>query len=212
MKQLVTRGAVSLAAVALLASAAHGQGQRPTSGDAAMLGTKIAALQGAAALQVTSGDFKSDGKLADKFSVLNDNISPSISWTRGPAGTQSYVVLTEGVSFEDGHSPVVHWVLYNIPAGTTALPQNVPTGPHLTTGGLNGAEQAKTGRGLIGYVGPRPGAVGRTVPYHFEVFALDTHLSLDPDTADRQAVVNAMKGHVLASGEIVVNYTNNAGK
>jgi phosphatidylethanolamine-binding protein (PEBP) family uncharacterized protein len=88
----------------------------------------------------------------------------------------------------------------------------VPTGAHLTTGALNGAEQAKTGRGLVGYVGPRPGAVGRTVPYHFEVFALDTRLNLDPDTADRQAVVNAMKDHVLTSGEIVVNYTNNAGK
>ena len=212
MKRFVSRSAMSVVAVALFAAAAYGQAQS-AGGDGAMLATRIPALQSAAApLVVTSSDFTSGGKLADKYSLNNDNMSPSITWTRGPVGTQSYVVLTEGVSFEDGHSPVVHWVIYNIPSTATALPQNVPTGAHLTTGPLNGAGQAKTGRGLVGYVGPRPGAVGRTVPYHFEVFALDTHLNLDPDTADRQAVVNAMKNHVLTSGEIVVNYTNNAGK
>lgn len=212
MRRFVSRGVGSLVAVALFAAAAYGQPQG-AGGDGTMLATKIAALQSAAApLMVKSSDFTSGGKLADKYSLIADNMSPSISWTRGPLGTQSYVVLTEGVSFEDGHSPVVHWVIYNIPSGTTTLPQNVPTGAHLTAGALNGAEQAKSGRGLVGYVGPRPGEVGRTVPYHFEVFALDTHLNLDPGKADRQAVVNAMKNHVLTSGEIVVNYTNNAGK
>src|ERR1700719_3538110 len=101
MKQFFSRSAVSLAAVALCAAAAHGQAQT-AGGDGTMLATKIAALQGAAApLQVTSSDFTSGGKLADKYSLLDDNMSPSISWTRGPSGTQSYVVLTEGVSFED---------------------------------------------------------------------------------------------------------------
>ncbi|MGH9560751.1 MAG: YbhB/YbcL family Raf kinase inhibitor-like protein [Terracidiphilus sp.] len=197
-----------MAAVALFATAAYGQGQA-AGGDGAMLATKIAALKGAAApLVVTSSDFTSGGKLDDKYSFNSGNMSPSISWTRGPVGTQSYVVLTEGVSFEDGHSPVVHWVIYNIPATTTTLPRNVRNDAHLKTGALNGAEQGKSGRGAVGYVGPRPGAVGRTVPYHFEVFALDTHLNLDPDTTERPAVVNAMKNHVLTSGEIVVNYTN----
>jgi len=212
MKNFISRSAVSFAAVALFAAAAYGQADN-AGGDGAMLATKIPALHGAAApLRVTSSDFTSGGKLDDKYAFNGGNMSPGVSWARGPAGTQSYAVLSEGVSFEDGHSAVVHWVIYNIPSSTTTLPQHVPNDPHLKTGALNGAEQAKTGRGLVGYVGPRPGAVGRTVPYHFEVFALDTHLDLDPDTADRQAVVNAMKNHVLTSGEIVVNYTNHAGK
>ena len=48
---------------------------------------------------------------------------------------------------------------------------------------------------------------GQTHPYHFEVFALDTRLGIDPVKADRTTVVNAMKGHVLAEGEIIGLYT-----
>ena len=66
-------------------------------------------------------------------------------------------------------------------------------------GGLNQRKAA-------GYMGPKPPA-GMTHPYHFEVFALDSKLDLDPAMTDRMALINAMKGHVLAEGEIVVNYT-----
>jgi Raf kinase inhibitor-like YbhB/YbcL family protein len=84
----------------------------------------------------------------------------------------------------------------------SSLPQNVPTDATLE----NGASQAKNVRGTAGYIGPKPPA-GQTHPYHFEVFALNTKLSLDPANADRNAVVSAMKNHVLASGDLVANYT-----
>jgi Raf kinase inhibitor-like YbhB/YbcL family protein len=100
------------------------------------------------------------------------------------------------------HDPIVHWVIYNIPSTSTSIPQNMPTDAHLE----NGAEQAKNVRGSAGYIGPKPPA-GQTHPYHFEVFALNTRLNLDPANADRNAVVNAMKNHVLSSGEVVANYT-----
>ena len=61
-------------------------------------------------------------------------------------------------------------------------------------------------RKAAGYMGPKPPA-GQTHPYHFEVFALDKSLDLDPASADRNAVVAAMAGHVLAEGEIVATYT-----
>jgi Raf kinase inhibitor-like YbhB/YbcL family protein len=111
------------------------------------------------------------------------------------------VVLTEdsGVNRKD---PIVHWVIYNIPSTSTSLPQNVPGDPTLE----NGAMQGKNVRGNAGYIGPKPPA-GQTHPYHFEVFALNTKLDLPAGTADRAAVVEAMKNHVLAQGELVVNYT-----
>jgi phosphatidylethanolamine-binding protein (PEBP) family uncharacterized protein len=61
-------------------------------------------------------------------------------------------------------------------------------------------------RKAAGFLGPKPPA-GQTHPYHFEVFALDTKLRLDPANTDRNAVVAAMKNHVLAEGDIVANYT-----
>lgn len=209
MKYFVSRSAVSLAAVALFAAAAFAQTR--LTGDAAVLADSITALQGAAApLRVTTSSFvpsprdTTPGTLADKYTADGGNISPNLSWTIGPAGTQSYAVLSEGVDVVDGH-PVIHWVMYNIPSTTTALPEHVPADTHLQNGALNGAMQVKLQRGP-GYYGPRAPA-GATRWYHFEVFALDTKLNLDPATADRDAVVNAMKNHVLASGEIIANST-----
>ena len=72
----------------------------------------------------------------------------------------------------------------------------------LETGIMQGLNVRRT----AGFVGPKPPA-GQTHPYHFEVFALNRKLNLDPAKADRAAMLDAMKGHVLAVGDIVVNYT-----
>jgi Raf kinase inhibitor-like YbhB/YbcL family protein len=201
MMKSVRRTAMSAAAVALFAAAAYAQA--PAAGDGPpVLANKIALPQGIAArLLVTSGAFTGGGQLDDKFTQNGDNMSPGLSWTKGPPGTQSYAIFAEDAGV-NRHDPIVHWVIYNIPSTTTSVPQNIPADAHLE----NGAEQGKNVRGAVGYIGPKPPA-GQSHPYHFEVFALNTRLSLDPANADRQAVLNAMRNHVLASGEVVVNYT-----
>jgi Raf kinase inhibitor-like YbhB/YbcL family protein len=207
MNQSVSR--MSLAAVALFSAAAFAQAR--VTGDAAVLADAITALQGAASpLQVTTSSFTpsprdtTPGTLDDNYAADGGNVSPSISWTRGPAGTQSYALLMEGVDVVDGH-PVIHWVIYNIPSTVTTLPEHVPAEMHLENGALKGAMQVKL-QGSAGYYGPHAPS-GATRWYHFEVFALDTRLNLDPAIADRQAVVNAMKNHVLTSGEVIANST-----
>ena len=202
-------GQMSLAAVALFAAAGFAQAR--VTGDAAVLANAITALQGAGPpLDVTTTSFTPSprdtvpGTLDDKYTADRGNISPSISWTRGPAGTQSYALLMEGVDVVDGH-PVMHWVMYNIPSTVTTLPEHVPAELHLENDSLKGAMQVKL-QGSAGYYGPRAPS-GATRWYHFEVFALDTRLNLDPASADRQAVVNAMKNHVLTSGEVIANAT-----
>lgn len=202
MKKIVSTSAVSLAAVALFAAAALAQGQNAAGNGPPVLANKIALPQGVAArLLVTSSSFNSGGALDDKYTQNGDNMSPGLSWTKGPPGTQSYTILAEDAGV-NRHDPIVHWVIYNIPSTTTTIPQNMPTDLHLE----NGAEQGKNVRGSAGYIGPKPPA-GQTHPYHFEVFALNSRLNLDPANADRQAVVNAMKNHVLSSGEVVADYT-----
>lgn len=156
-----------------------------------------------AKLVVTSSAFSNGGTFPNIYTQNGQNISPPLSWSRGPAGTKSYVILTEdsGVARPQ---PVFHWVLYNVPGAVTSLPQALPTDPKLAApaGAMNGLNIRKAS----GYMGPKPPA-GQTHPYHFEVFAVDTVLDLDPTSADRNAVVAAMKGHVLAEGEIVGMYT-----
>ena len=201
MMKFVLRSAVSAAAVALFAAAAYAQGQAPAAGDGPpVLANKIALPQGIAArLLVTSSAFTSGGQLDDKFTQNGDNMSPGLSWTKGPPGTQSYAILAEDAGV-NRHDPIVHWVIYNIPSTSMSIPQNIPTDAHLE----NGAEQGKNVRGAVGYIGPKPPA-GQSHPYHFEVFALNTRLNVE--NADRNAVLNGMRNHVLASGEVVVNYT-----
>jgi hypothetical protein len=64
------------------------------------------------------------------------------------------------------------------------------------------ARQGRTTAGTWGYYGPRPPAGGGVHNYHFQVFALDTRLTLG-DEATREQVVEALRGHVLAFGELV---------
>jgi len=152
-------------------------------------------------LYVTSSAFYAGGTLDDKYTQNGENMSPPIAWAKGPTGTRSYVVLLEdsGVNRPD---PIVHWIIYNLPSTATRVGQEIPTDETLS----NGAMQGKNVRDETGYIGPKPPA-GQTHPYHFEVFALNTRLDLDPETADRDAVLEAMKSHVIASGNIVANYT-----
>jgi hypothetical protein len=57
----------------------------------------------------------------------------------------------------------------------------------------------------VGWAGPKP-PMGVPHSYHFQVFALDSKLGLDPADANGKAVAAALAGHVLASGEIAATY------
>jgi Raf kinase inhibitor-like YbhB/YbcL family protein len=167
------------------------------------LAMTLAPAKGEGRLTVTSSAFRNGHILPRRFTSFGSSESPPLRWTRGPAGTRSYVLLVEdaGVPFPQ---PIFHWVLYNIPADVTSLPANLSKAPEppRPAGALNGLNIARR----PGYIGPRP-PKGQTHPYHFEVFALDEALSLRPDRATRNAVVDAMKGHVLAEGELVGRVT-----
>lgn len=195
--------AITGTALVFAAGLAAGALAQPASGGPPVLANKLAPAQGGSTkLIVTSDAFGFGRALSDKYTQNGEDISPSLNWRKGPPGTQSYVVLTEDAGV-DRHDPVVHWVVYDIPSTMTRLPENIPTSEtKLNSGAMQGLNVRKA----AGYLGPKPPA-GQTHPYHFEVFALNTRLNLDPAKADRDSVVSAMKGHVVAEGELVTNYT-----
>ena len=100
--------------------------------------------------------------------------------------------------------PFVHWVAYDIPADSTGLPLGLPALPRLEVP-VAGMLQGQNGRGTVGYFGPRPPVGDPPHHYHFQVFALDAKLGLEPG-AKREEVLAAMAGHVLAKGEMVATY------
>jgi Raf kinase inhibitor-like YbhB/YbcL family protein len=170
---------------------------------------------GAAPIMVSSPDFANQNYQDKRFFqtlVGGRNMAPGVSWSAGPAGTQSYVLFMEG---EGGAriDPTVHWIVYNIPPTATRLPTGIPKEVAIQdpAGAINGREDSSVFQGEVdgevGYRGPNFTADGgRPHPYSFEVFALDTKLDLDPAKAKRKAVIEAMRGHVLASGVQVVRF------
>src|SRR5258707_11282269 len=95
MSKFMTRAVGSLAVVAFFAASAYAQA--PTGGDGPpVLASKLAPAKGGSLrLTVSSSVFSSSTELDDRFTQNGDNMSPSLSWSKGPAGTQTFVVLAE---------------------------------------------------------------------------------------------------------------------
>jgi len=152
-------------------------------------------------LNVTSSSFASNGMLHERFTEYADGVSPALAW-KAVAGAKSYAVIMEDPDAKPV-TPFVHWVMWNIPADTTSIPEGVQEQARLSD--PDGVLQGRTTRGAPGYYGPKPPVGEAAHRYHFQVYALDTMLDV-PFGADRDQVLQAMQGHVLAKGEIVGKY------
>jgi hypothetical protein len=151
-----------------------------------------------APLQVASDAVGPDGAIGRRWSAYGDNLSPPLTWTP-VAGAATYVVIVEDPD-APGDAPFVHWLIWNIPGGQAALPAGIASGGRPPTPA--GAAQGRNGAGQIGYFGPRPPPGTGAHHYHLEVFALDAPLP-SPAGTRVGALVAAMRGHVIADGELV---------
>ena len=152
----------------------------------------------ASALAVTSSAFEAGKAIPMKYTCDGQKVSVPMAWGDVPAATKSFALIVD-----DPDAPgrvFVHWVLFNIPPATRALPEGVKTDPTLADGTRNG----NNGGGQSGYTGPcPPSGVHR---YFFQLYALDMLLTLDPG-ASKDQVLAAIQGHILAQGELIGTYT-----
>lgn len=149
-------------------------------------------------LTVTCPVFKHMELIPAKYTCDGENISPEISWEDAPEETESFVLIAD-----DPDAPVgiwVHWVVFNIPEDVTSLRENFPKKDTVDNDINQGVSSFKE----IGYGGPCPPS--GTHRYFFKVYAVDTEVDLDPQRATKEKVLNAIKGHVLAYGELVGTY------
>jgi Raf kinase inhibitor-like YbhB/YbcL family protein len=148
-------------------------------------------------IKITSSAFDEGGLIPPKYTCDGADISPPLQWEAVPEGTKSIAIISD-----DPDAPMgtwVHWVLYNLPADTTELTENIPPDENLS----NGAKQGITDFRRIGYGGPCP--PGGTHRYFFKIYALDTELDLAP-RAHKSDLVSAMEGHLLAQGQLMGKY------
>jgi Raf kinase inhibitor-like YbhB/YbcL family protein len=144
-------------------------------------------------LIVSSPAFGHGGPIPLRYTAYGANETPPLAWSALPSGTISLALVVED---PDGGSPqpFVHWTVWNLPPGPGPIPQ-----------ALAGAAQGKNGSGRTGWYGPHP-PDAKPHHYHFELFALDTKLSLPADT-DRDRLAAALNEHVLAKCELVGVFT-----
>jgi Raf kinase inhibitor-like YbhB/YbcL family protein len=95
----------------------------------------------------------------------------------------------------------VHWVLYQVPAATRSLPEAVPAQTELPDGSRHGHNSWKRSD----YGGPCPPS--GTHRYFFKLYALDKSLDLEPG-ANKEQLLQAMEGHVLAHAELMGTYSH----
>ena len=150
-------------------------------------------------MRITSEAFGHNGAIPKQYTCDGADVSPSLSWSDVPPNAKSLVLIVDDPDAPDPAAPKmtwVHWVVYNIPASSTGLPEDVDDLPQGALEGLNDWRRT-------GYGGPCP-PIGRHRYFH-KLYALDRMLPdlKQPRKADLE---RAMKGHVLAEATLIGTY------
>ena len=162
----------------------------------AVMTTSIAAhLAGKETMQLTSPAFAEGQSIPREHTCDGADVSPALHWRDVPSPTRSFALICD-----DPDAPAgtwVHWVLYDLPPGTSALPEGVATTQYV----VGNAKQGISDFHRLGYGGPCP-PPGKPHRYFFKLYALDKMLDLKPGAA-KSDVESAMEGHILAEGKLM---------
>jgi Raf kinase inhibitor-like YbhB/YbcL family protein len=148
-----------------------------------------------AQLTLTRPAISPGAAIASDYTCTGADRSPALAWSNAPQSTKTFALVVDDPDAPGG--TFIHWVAYNIPVSVTSLPPGVPQTAEIAGGGRNGIN----GFDHVGYNGPCP-PPGKTHHYHFRLFALDSTLT-PGEKADAAALESAMKGHVVATTELV---------
>lgn len=153
------------------------------------------------ALAITSSAFAHNGPIPKLYTCQGKDVSPALAWSGLPAGTKSLALIVDDPDAPDPAAPKmtwVHWVLYNMPASASGLPEAVAPAA-LPAGTREGKNDWKR----TGYGGPCP-PIGRHRYFH-KLYALDVMLA-DLKQPTKAELERAMQGHVLAKAELMGTY------
>jgi Raf kinase inhibitor-like YbhB/YbcL family protein len=149
-------------------------------------------------IELTSTAFKEGEFIPKKYTCDGRNVSPPLEWNGVPVATKSISLICD-----DPDAPIgtwVHWVIFNIPAFTKKLNENIKTAKVLEDGTVQGNNDFRK----IGYGGPCPPS--GTHRYFFKIYALDIRIELTPG-ATKDELIKEMEGHILSEGKLMGKYS-----
>src|SRR5258706_670084 len=150
-------------------------------------------------MDLNSTAFAPGSEMPRQYTCEGDDLAPPLHWSGVPDRARSLALIVDDPDAPDPAAPKmtwVHWVLFDMPPGATAMPEGGRPLPDGTREGSNDWHGT-------GYGGPCP-PVGRH-RYFFKLYALDTLLP-DLRTPSKADLERAMQGHVLAQAQLVGTY------
>lgn len=147
------------------------------------------AIISAGTLTVRSTAFANKHYIPARFTCEGLNLNPELVISDIPENTQSLALIVDDPDSPNGAFD--HWIMWNIPV-TKKIKENSAPGV-----------QGKNGRAENKYTGPCP--PNGIHEYHFRVYALDNKIDLPADS-DKKALLKAMEGHIISSGELIGLY------
>ena len=188
----------ALAAGLLAVSAATAQNPQPGGRGGGRGGRRAVEV-----MKLSTPAWQDGGTIPPKFAQPGRDVSPTLSWSPTPEGTNSFVLIAHDIDAATGNGTddMLHWLVWNIPKDATSLPEGIPQSPQRT----DGSRQISASGPY--YRGPAAPSTGPAHHYVFEIFALDTlidvpSVGVQPGPT-RAAVMAAMAGHVRGKGTIV---------
>jgi Raf kinase inhibitor-like YbhB/YbcL family protein len=142
-------------------------------------------------LVVTSQDFVNGEPLPPSTTKDGEGIPPIIAWSAVPEATKSIVMICEDPD-APLPEPFAHWLVYDIPPAATMLDEAT----------RNTSREGKNSNLKVGYAPVAPPRGHGSHAYHFQVFALDMELPINPG-AGRYELLETMRGHVIAWGDLI---------
>lgn len=149
--------------------------------------------------KLTSPAFQAGERMPVKYTGDGQNLSPPLSWTKPPAETQELVLICDDPDAPRG--VFNHWLVYDLSPGLSGLPENVLKQTEVAT---PACRQGLNSAGKPGYTGPAP-PPGPPHRYQFTLYALKEKSGLPPG-ANREEVLKAIEGKVLAKASLEVLY------
>jgi Raf kinase inhibitor-like YbhB/YbcL family protein len=156
------------------------------------LAALVSFAAGGSKMKITSSAFQQAGNIPSKFTCDGADSSPPLQIGEVPPGAKSLVLVVEDPDAPSGL--FTHWIVWNISPQTNAI----------TEGSAPKGAQGTNDFGKSGYGGPCPPSGAHR--YYFKIFALDRELDLPPGSK-RSQLDAAMKGHVVAQGELMGRYS-----
>jgi Raf kinase inhibitor-like YbhB/YbcL family protein len=151
---------------------------------------------------VRTGATMPDMDVGARGNCKGRNQSPPLVWLRPPEGTASYAVSMADLDAKVG--VVWLWLMFNIPASVTALPQNAAADPGLRP---DGAAQARNGFNSLGYLGPCPRKDNIAHHYLITVWALNQPNLPFKDGTASQTVAIYLRSHALGHASLTPRYS-----